>query len=65
MRIKGKEIPYYPIPKKENVELYSRYKEKTQNWDNIIFVGRLAEYRYYNMSDVIKSALNIFRNDIQ
>lgn len=64
MKIKGKEIPYYPIPKKENLELYDRYKEKTQSLDNIIFVGRLAEYRYYSMSDVIESALNIFRSDI-
>ena len=63
-KINGKEIPYYPIPKKENNDLYRKYFEKAQSIDNIIFVGRLAEYRYYNMSDVIKSALNIFRNDI-
>lgn len=63
-KIKGKEIPYYPIPQEKNSDLYLKYEKKAQNLDKIIFVGRLAEYRYYSMADVIQSALNIFRNDI-
>ncbi|MGF7119165.1 UDP-galactopyranose mutase [Methanobacterium oryzae] len=62
--VQGKDIPYYPIPKKENEELYAKYKEEAGKWDNIIFVGRLAEYKYYNMDIVVSRALNIFKEQI-
>lgn len=61
--IKGKDIPYYPIPMNVNLELYKRYKEKADNF-NFIFVGRLAEYKYYNMDIVINRALMIFKEQI-
>ena len=53
----GKNIPCYPIPKKENFKLYERYKGETDKLENVIFIGRLAEYRYYNMDEVVGRAL--------
>jgi UDP-galactopyranose mutase len=49
--------PYYPIPKFEYQELYLKYKEKGTSLINTYFVGRLAEYRYYNMDQVVLAAL--------
>lgn len=49
--------PYYPIPRPENRELYRRYKKLADRERNVTFVGRLAEYRYYNMDQVVASAL--------
>ena len=48
---------YYPINNTANQELYSKYKEKAFTLTNVIFGGRLAEYRYYDMHQVIASAL--------
>ena len=48
------DIPYYPINNKRNNKLYLKYK-KLANKSNIIFGGRLAEYKYYDMDDTIKS----------
>lgn len=53
---KGDE-PYYPINNDKNNEIYSKYKELANNEDNIIFGGRLAEYKYYDMNNVIERAL--------
>lgn len=58
--IQNKDIPYYPVFTKENQELYNIYKKESLILNNIIFVGRLAEYRYYDMDDVIKRALEVF-----
>lgn len=44
-----KEIPYYPIIDRNSVELYEKYKEEIMSVKGIYLVGRLAEYRYYNM----------------
>ncbi|MGG4406335.1 UDP-galactopyranose mutase [Geobacillus stearothermophilus] len=62
--VKGKDIPYYPIPKKENLELYAKYKERARQFPHVFFVGRLAEYRYYDMDAVIARALTVFNNKI-
>ncbi|WP_315499556.1 UDP-galactopyranose mutase [Capnocytophaga gingivalis] len=48
---------YYPINNTTNQELYNKYKEKASALTNVIFGGRLAEYRYYDMHQVIASAL--------
>ena len=48
--------PYYPINDVENIGLYNRYKRLGDNEDNVIFGGRLAEYKYYDMDDVIAKA---------
>lgn len=49
--------PFYPIPRPENEELLKRYKELATARDDVTFVGRLAQYRYYNMDQVVGSAL--------
>ena len=52
----GKE-PYYPINDERNMEVYRKYLELAKDYPNIIFGGRLGEYRYYDMDDVIAAAL--------
>ena len=55
----GKER-YYPIEDEKNKALYKKYKELADR-DGLITVGRLAEYKYYDMEDTIKSALKVAR----
>jgi len=59
------DIPYYPVFTKENQELYNKYKEEADKFENLILVGRLAEYRYYDMDDVVKRALEVFEERIK
>ncbi len=49
--------PYYPVNDKINNEKYRRYKELADAEENVFFGGRLAEYKYYDMHQVIESAL--------
>jgi len=49
--------PYYPIPRDENEALYKRYSELAEQEKYVTFVGRLAQYRYYNMDQVVGAAL--------
>lgn len=49
--------PYYPIPREGNELLYSKYKELAVAEKSVDFVGRLAQYRYYNMDQVVYDAL--------
>lgn len=49
--------PYYPIPRPENEALYQRYKAIAEEAAGVTFVGRLAQYRYYNMDQVVGAAL--------
>ena len=53
----GKE-PYYPIPAPDTKALYDRYAELAATERNVTFLGRLATYRYWNMDQVVASALN-------
>lgn len=53
--------PYYPIPKEENEKLYQKYVELSKEFDNLILAGRLGNYRYFNMSETIKNALEVYR----
>lgn len=50
-------VPYYPINDEKNTQIYKKYHEKTKACSNIIFGGRLSEYRYYDMHQVIASAM--------
>ena len=50
--------PYYPVNDKNNNEIYQKYKSDSTQLKNIHFGGRLAEYKYYDMHQVIKSALD-------
>lgn len=54
----GKEA-FYPINNTRNQELFARYRFLADNEEDVIFIGRLAEYRYYDMDDVILSALEL------
>ncbi|MDI4631847.1 UDP-galactopyranose mutase [Pelomonas sp. V22] len=49
--------PYYPIPRPENEALYKRYAELAEQQQGVTFVGRLAQYRYYNMDQIVATAL--------
>lgn len=51
--------PYYPVNDRKNSELLKQYQELAKNEKNVIFGGRLAEYKYYDMDKVIESALKI------
>ena len=53
----GEGDPYYPIPRPENEELFKRYQALAEQERDVYFIGRLAQYRYYNMDQVIASAL--------
>ena len=52
------EEAYYPVNNARNQSLYEQYAALAQNEQNVIFGGRLAEYKYYDMDDVVESALN-------
>ena len=49
--------PYYPIPRKENTEIYAKYRLLADARQDVHFVGRLATYRYYNMDQVVAQSL--------
>jgi UDP-galactopyranose mutase len=49
--------PYYPIPRKENADIYAKYKVLAEARSDVHFVGRLATYKYYNMDQIVAQAL--------
>jgi UDP-galactopyranose mutase len=51
--------PYYPIPRRENADLYKQYQELADA-SGVHFVGRLATYKYYNMDQVVAQALTLY-----
>ena len=53
--------PYYPVNDEENNSKYQQYKSEADKLKNIYFGGRLAEYKYYDMHQVILSALNFVK----
>ena len=57
--------PYYPVNDDKNGKLYAEYKKLADNEKNIIFGGRLGEYKYYDMDAVIAFALDICEKIIQ
>ena len=56
---KAGDEPYYPVNDEKNGALYSRYKELAAAEKNVIFGGRLGEYKYYDMDQVIAAALEM------
>ena len=58
--VAGENEPYYPIFTDEARAAYEKYSAELQRFENITAVGRLAEYRYYDIDDVVKRALDIF-----
>ncbi len=59
---KSKGDPYYPINNKKNRKIFAKYKKLIKSYENkdIFFEGRLAQYKYLNMDEVIERALNLF-----
>ena len=53
------EIPYYSIANDENNALYEKYKETADAYKNLYLIGRLAEYKYYNIDAIAERALSI------
>lgn len=53
--------PFYPVNDVRNQEVYLKYKDLADKEDNVIFGGRLAEYKYYDMAPVISQVLKLFR----
>jgi UDP-galactopyranose mutase len=54
--------PFYPVPASKNIALYEKYKALANKTENVKFIGRLAEYKYYNMDQVVLSVLKLFDN---
>ncbi|MCK9424624.1 MAG: UDP-galactopyranose mutase [Ignavibacteriaceae bacterium] len=54
--------PFYPIPTDANRALYLKYRHKTEQEKNVIFCGRLAEYQYYNMDQVVANCLHFLKS---
>ena len=56
--------PYYPVNDEKNGALYEKYKELAAGETNVIFGGRLGEYKYYDMDAVIASALALSEREL-
>ena len=56
----GKNERYYPIPKDENTALYNKYLEKAKKLENVYSLGRLGDYKYYDMDKAILRAIELF-----
>lgn len=56
----GKNERYYPIATDDNLNLYARYQEEAEKIDNVYFLGRLGDYKYYNMDGAIKRAIELY-----
>lgn len=54
----GQNIPYYPIGDEKNINIYKQYKDLNDIQDYYILGGRLSEYKYYDMHQIIASALH-------
>ena len=60
--VEGKNERYYPIPKDDNVALYQKYLEKAESEKkNCYFLGRLGNYKYYDMDKAIRSAMDLIK----
>lgn len=57
----GKNERYYPIPKSENEILYKQYLSLVEEGKNIYFIGRLGEYKYYNMQSAISAIFELIK----
>jgi len=55
--------PYYPVPNVKNQDLYKKYQSMAEKESNVTFVGRLANYKYFNMDQAILNALELFDKD--
>ena len=56
--------PFYPINDEKNNQIYEKYFKLAKSTPNVIFGGRLGEYKYYNMDKVIEEALKLAKNEL-
>lgn len=54
--------PFYPLSDKDNIELYQKYKDKSDEDDKVIFAGRLGKYKYFDMDDIIRDCLDLAKS---
>lgn len=54
--------PYYPVPNPENRKIFDKYKEEANKRKDVMFVGRLANYKYFNMDQAIRNALDMYED---
>lgn len=54
--------PYYPVPNQENRDLYDKYRVEAEKLEaqGIYFIGRLASYKYFNMNQAVRAALDLY-----
>lgn len=57
--------PYYPVNNKRNQELYQKYAEYAKKESDVVFGGRLGEYKYYDMDKVVASALHLVEKEFE
>lgn len=62
----GVNTPYYPIPRSQNQDQYALYAKEVEKLNGrVIFAGRLADYKYYNMDQAVGRALKVFSSSIR
>ena len=61
----GKNERYYPISNPENQALYEKYFQEAKNIPNLYFIGRLGDYKYYNMDLAVERAIRFFEEEIK
>lgn len=57
--------PYYPVNDEQNNALYEQYKSLAEKEENVIFGGRLAEYKYYDMAPIVEKVMKMWEDDCQ
>lgn len=55
--------PYYPVNDARNMQIYQQYKALAEKEQNVIFGGRLAEYKYYDMAPIIEAVINRYEHE--
>jgi UDP-galactopyranose mutase len=62
---RGRNLPYYLIPRDENRKRYNLYLSEAESLNNkVLFAGRLADYKYYNMDQAVARALGVFEKQV-
>jgi len=61
----GITTPYYPVFTDDSKKMYDQYAEYAKRYNNLILLGRLAEYKYYDMDDIVERALEVFEKEIE
>jgi UDP-galactopyranose mutase len=61
----GKNERYYPVINPSNQTLYDKYRQKAQKYDNIYFLGRLGDYKYYDMDKAVLRTLELFETILE